>query len=99
MYRADLHTKHALVDALARLISSDSASLVGGGESTSGGRLLQPPPPSATDDANQSPPLFSSSASTLAQTLEMYVAAWMMEPDISNETLVATAHLLETELA
>ena len=87
MFSADLHTKTVLVDALAKMIQATPAESSDASSASHG--LLQP----------MSSPDESARNLIRVKPLEMYLATWLMEPDIDTEIVQATSHLFEVQLA
>lgn len=114
MYASDLHTKHTLVDALACLVQLPPRSsaerpppppyvhraaptlLPQLSSSSSSSPLASVAANGATSAAasdNTDPRLDSD-----VRPLDLYVSAWLLEPDLSPEVTQATTYLLDTQL-
>lgn len=89
MYTSDLHTKAALVDALAKMIASPPTTATSSASASSSSfSLLRSP----ADEFGCQAQLARSGH---VDALTMYIATWMMEPDIASEITMTSAHLLQ----
>ena len=76
-----------MIDALVRML--DATTGPNEEQSTTGGGLLHSPADEAAQERIR--------AMTSLQPLSMYLATWMMEPDLTAEILTATNYLFDTQ--